>query len=396
MKNKLLILLFPGIWCFLISGCTVKWTEAIQYGEVEQEEFRATVPIEIQKDLILVPVSIQGKSYRFLFDSGAPFSISDRLQREFGFKTVSRGTIVDSDHNRKKVNWVQVDAIDIGGISFREQTAFVGDFAANPILGCIGIDGIIGSNLIRHSNWIIDQEQGALSLFSTIDQEALNAYAIVLFETDYQYNIFLDVDLGSATVGKVLLDYGSNGSVSLSRDIFSRLKDRGIIRETLSEKGVRQTGIIGTSVPLDREIAFTDSLRMDRLQPEDVMLRTGKTVSIGNKLLSRFRVTIDWENQVLYMEPGGKTRDPARSRGFSLGYAVDKGIYVQSVIENSKADRAGIRPNMQVLKIDGLDFANGNDYCDYVQHELSDEFFIQLIDAQGQHLELRLENTVLK
>ena len=105
--------------------------------------FRDTVFIEIHKGLIFLPVIIEGKEYRFLFDSGAPLSISNMLQNNHGFEIVSMGKIIDSDHNRKKVKWSQVDAIHIGDISFTQQTAFIGDFDANPLFKCLKIDGII-------------------------------------------------------------------------------------------------------------------------------------------------------------------------------------------------------------------------------------------------------------
>ena len=80
------------------------------------------------------------------------------------------------------------------------------------------------------------------------------------------------------------------------------------------------------------------------------MLRTGKTTSVGTKLLSRFEVTIDWDNQKLYLVENGETSFLNYSSGFRLGYSTDEGVYVQSVIENSDAYEKGVRPNMKVIK----------------------------------------------
>ncbi len=144
---------------FVTQSCAVKWTDTIQYGSVTKLSNIEVVSIEIRNKLIIVPIRIKEKEYRFLFDTGAPFSISEKLQENTNFKTVSEGNIVDSDYNRKKVKWVQVNSINVGNVSFKNQTAFVGDFEANPILNCLEIDGIIGSILIRQYNWTIDQEK---------------------------------------------------------------------------------------------------------------------------------------------------------------------------------------------------------------------------------------------
>ena len=116
MKNKFPLLLFILITLCLISGCSVEWTKAIRSGEITQSNFREKVNIEIQNGLIFLPVIIEGKEYRFLFDSGAPFSVSKKIQNEHVFKIVSEGNIIDSDHNRKKVLWAQVNAINELGL----------------------------------------------------------------------------------------------------------------------------------------------------------------------------------------------------------------------------------------------------------------------------------------
>ena len=48
------------------------------------------------------------------------------------FKVISKGHIVDSDKNRTKVNYVQIDTLIIGNIPFVNQTAFVANFESNP------------------------------------------------------------------------------------------------------------------------------------------------------------------------------------------------------------------------------------------------------------------------
>lgn len=114
MRKKFAILILIGILFPLTYGCAVKWTDVIRYVKVAQNEFRETVDFKIQKDLIFVPVIIHGREYCFLFDSGAPFSISNQLQNDYAHKIVSKGNIIDSDHNRKEVNWAQIDSIKIG------------------------------------------------------------------------------------------------------------------------------------------------------------------------------------------------------------------------------------------------------------------------------------------
>ena len=381
---------------FVTQSCAVKWTDAIQYGSVTKASNIESVNIEIRNKLIVVPITIQGKEYRFLFDTGAPLSISEELQENTNFKTLSKGNIVDSDYNRKKVKWVQVDSINIGNVSFKNQTAFVGDFDANPIMSCLGIDGIIGSNLIRQYNWTIDQEKHSLSLSSKIGTDTRKESFVLPFKTDNQYNIYLDINIGKSSIKNVLVDYGSNGSIALSNEIFNILQENNIVNKTFIEKGINQSGIIGKPVELNRQVSYSDSVRINNLSFKNVMLRTGKTVSLGNDFLSRFKLTIDWNNKNLYLIKLCKETDKAVTAGFRIGYKLEKGIYVQSVMEKSDAYNKGVRPNMEVVKIDSLDFKNGSEFCDYVDHRLKNQIFLELINSKGKTIKYQIEKTILK
>ena len=395
MRNIHKILVLTCLIFIVSQGCSVKWTEVIKYGSVSNKNTTEVVDIEIRKKLIIVPINIGGKEYRFLFDTGAPFSISKQLQKENRFKIVSSGNIIDSDHNRKKVSWVKVDSISIGKVLFSNQTAFVGDFESNPLIKCLEIDGIIGSNLIRHYNWTIDQEQNYLSLSSIIENNTVQESFVIPFKTDHQYNIFIDINIGKSSIKNVLVDYGSNGSIALSNEIFTLLQEKNIVSKTFIENGINQSGIIGKPVELNRKISYSDSVRISNLSINNVMIRTGKTVSIGNDFLSRFKVTIDWNNKNLYLLKSGKATDKSSTAGFRIGYTVEKGIYIQTVMEKSDAYDKGIRPNMKVVKIDSLDFRNGNDFCDYVDHRLNNQIFLELINAKGETIEYQIEKTKL-
>ena len=95
------------------------------------------------------------------------------------------------------------------------------------------------------------------------------------------------------------------------------------------------------------------------------------------------------------MKDTGKKSFPKRSFGFKLGYSSEQGVYIQSVILNSIAYKKGIRPNMQVLRFDTLDFEKDNDFCDYVNTERGDKVFLQLIDSMGQKLEYHIKKSIV-
>jgi hypothetical protein len=80
--------------------------------------------------------------------------------------------------------------------------------------------------------------------------------------------------------------------------------------------------------------------------------------NIGNRILERFRVTFDYERRQIYLEPGRHyaDRDHLTRAGVLLTRRAGR-VGVESVLDKSPADHAGLRPGDQVLSVDGRDIA---------------------------------------
>ncbi len=398
MPLKIIIYNIIVLIVLIVNSCTVSWNKAIRYGDIKQEEFYETLDIEIKNNLVFVPVQINGITYRFLFDTGAMFSISKEIQEELKFKVVSKGNLVDSDKNRSKVSYVRVDDLQIGKINFENQTAFVANFKANPILECMEIDGIVGSNLMRHCIWTVDQQNQKLSFGTYLKPEYIKDAEQVPFKTDNQYDILLNIEIGKATLKNIKLDYGSNGPLSISKSNWDVLKENDIIQNSIVERGIKNSGIFGKPVKISRETTFTDSLKMNDFYIENVQIRTGTSRLFGNKILSKYTVSIDYKNKKLFFQKNDSISTTNWTYGFKVGYNSSKGIVINSVTENSKAFEEGILTNMKVAKIDSLNFELGNDFCDYVDfmQDPPEVLYIQLIDSVGEKVDFNIQRTDLK
>ena len=80
--------------------------------------------------------------------------------------------------------------------------------------------------------------------------------------------------------------------------------------------------------------------------------------NIGNRILERFRVTFDYDRRQVYLEPGKHyaDRDHLTRAGLLLTKRAGR-VAVESVLKNSPAERAGLRPGDQVLSVDDRDIA---------------------------------------
>jgi len=80
--------------------------------------------------------------------------------------------------------------------------------------------------------------------------------------------------------------------------------------------------------------------------------------NIGNRILERFTVIFDYERRQVYLEPGKRYADRDHlTRAGVLMTKREGRVSVESVLANSPAENAGMRPGDEVLAVDDRDIA---------------------------------------
>lgn len=99
---------------------------------------------ELIKEKIIIPVQIDGKSYKFLVDTGGIFEISENLQNEFNFKQTESTTIAGINRKEIEIKAVNIPEIKIGNWAFRDRKAIVSNLHSKYPYSCCELDGMIG------------------------------------------------------------------------------------------------------------------------------------------------------------------------------------------------------------------------------------------------------------
>ena len=361
-------------------------------------KFSKTVRTEVKLGLHIVPVKLRGKTYRFLFDTGAPTSISKEMQKNLKYKVVDRGHIIDSDRNKLRVDYVRVDSIIIEDIKFSNVKAFVADFTGNPTLACLQLDGILGSNMMQACNWQIDYTKQQIDLSS--DPFLTNEPGVfeVGFRADSQYDIMLDLKMGRATVSNMKIDYGNNSSISVPHKVFTVLREEDILKESFLEEGYNQGGIGAKPVAMKRYYGYLDSLKIGDLYSTDLTIKTGKSGLVGREFLSRYLVAINWSEKKIRFKPHETWEDTRTTFGYSLGLNSKGEPILFGVTEGSSAARNGLEMGNKVLRVDTIDFGDGGSYCDYINHipSINDTLSITVENRDGQLLTVKLNKALLQ
>ena len=138
------------------SGRPLDVANALRAGTPNRLAVPDTIPFEYVDGAIIVKAEINGKPYRFIFDTGAPTVIWTEAARELGLaKAGVSSTTRDANGTALGLEYYAAERVQVGRLLVGQMNvAAIGTIA--PALKCYANGGLLGWTFIRHYNWQID------------------------------------------------------------------------------------------------------------------------------------------------------------------------------------------------------------------------------------------------
>lgn len=268
------------------------------------------MPYEFVNYKIIIPVLINGKSYRFLFDTGAPNMISEKVLKDVDFKPLKGINVNDVNKDQVRMNMVSIKELQIGEAIFKNQTAIVADESSKFIFGCFEIDGIIGSNLLKDVIAKMNHDERKLYLSDRIENMNIpsTAKSVDLHYKDKQASPYMRIHLTGNNKKRgheyCLFDSGMGGLFDLSLRNFKLYQNDTLFSQYNSSKGSTSMGLFAKSSEQEEYRILVPQLEICKGKLTNVI--TVSTVTdesrIGAKLLDYANITLDYLNQKFYFE----------------------------------------------------------------------------------------------
>jgi hypothetical protein len=180
-----------------------------------------------------------------------------------------------------------------------------------------------------------------------------------VLEAPLIHNIFsVEGTLDKAQGGSFLLDTGANNSM-LQRcfvDSFDLLRGRRFLDVSIIGAGGEENASLCrfTSFSLGGHLLKKPVFAIPS-ERSGIGAFEGVSGLIGNDMLERFRVTLNYRKQWVFLEPNRRIGDPfyPDKGGLQITRAKDGSIIVHSVIPGSPAEKAGVKAGDEILSIDG-------------------------------------------
>lgn len=344
-------------------------------GKAYHTNYFDSIPFDYVRGKIIMPVAIQGDTFNFLFDSGAPTIVSEKLQKKFSFSTIGSDTISDVYSNKSEMQVVILDSLFLGDVRFDGVPALVSGFDELP-WSCFNIDGFIGSNLLRNSIIKIDINKQYFVLSDRLRKDlGYQNMCSMNMTLNHQSSPYINLTLGENIEESFLFDTGSDNFISLKTKKFDECRESLALSSLRNGFGAGSMGLFGTG---RREATY--KLRLDAIDfcnstINEPILRVNNTSSkIGTKILNYGSIIMDYRNQQLFFNSVDETMTFKTLTESEFGFMPvikDNKFQIGVVWENSLADSLGLEPGYEILQINEYDFDNSlsESFCEIFINE---------------------------
>jgi hypothetical protein len=312
-----------------------------------KEGVRESFPIADVDGPLLLPVTVAGKEYPFLLDTACTGIIFDsRLEPHLG-TPIGEATIADARGLRIKtyaapkirIRSLTVSSAEIVGCAdfsrFREA-------AGEEIYGFLGLPAMEGL-VIR-----IDFDARRIDILAGTPPPGPERGDAISFVRDGGGYLRIMGTVGADVKRAFVIDTGLSSAGGLDRSLVAELTRSVQFRET-------STGMVTTiGYEERRSSGRLARLAVGSFEHHDLVFSCGNKNLLGLEYLRRYRVTIDFPGETIYLRKGNQFSRPdsedmsglhvLRKEGRFVVYAVDK---------ESPADLAGIGANDVLAAIQG-------------------------------------------
>jgi predicted aspartyl protease len=315
------------------------------------------VPMHLIDNRPFVPVTVNGRRYEFVVDTGGDYAISTQVAGELGLHPKAAGSVGGANATAVATGDAVVTRLAVGPITVRDVHVSVIDFA--PLVAHIGFrrfDGIIGYTFLRTHAVTFDAQRGTLTFDAPPPaQEANHAVSFRLSE-----NLLVVRAAVDGTDGDFILDTGDRSAITLFTP-FAREHYRSRGSDTLRDvvTGFGLTAPIVADVTRLRDLALAgydvaDPIARLATQQAGGFASAEVAGSIGYAVLRRFVVTFDYPHGLVRLsDPVDAPRLEWDRSGMWLSRA-GANLRVDGVVAGGPAAEAGLQDGDLVLAVDGV------------------------------------------
>ena len=302
-------------------------------------------------DCLLVPVTIQGKTYPFVLDTGCSATIVDISLIEGN--PIDKMDLSEPDGKvAKTLDVYKAPPMQIGKIAWQSAAPVPGeDMSHMREVSGHKFYGLLGMDFLRDYAVQINFDRGKVLLLRSPAPPIGHSSPIIFLNNDLPWVVGDIFGWGPELFN---IDTGcSMGFGCLKKELFRALARKGLIRGLSKSKSYDMVGInrvFGGSI---EKFSLDDKPQLRLMDLYES--RFGYSL-LGLQFWRRYNITLDFPRQTMYLQRSRCFREERLFDLSGIRYMPKNGsVIVEDISEGSPASQAGLRPGDVLLKIAGKD-----------------------------------------
>ncbi|MDR2011404.1 MAG: retroviral-like aspartic protease family protein [Bacteroidales bacterium] len=357
---------------FFISSVTAQNIN-FNKGKIKQKNYLQEIPYEKIVGIPIVPVTINGKMYNFILDTGAMLVISDRIYKELNLPILGRIIINSSSGEKKDMKYISLPEISIQEITFINTPGVV-FHEESELFECLGIDGIIGSNMLRNSVVQFDEQNKLIIITDNIKKLSLQKSKSQKMKLSSNQSLpFIIVTLQkeeNIVDYRALFDSGQSDFYNMSMNNFNEV----IVSKIAESEGSFSFGIHGLHKKQKHLLINIPNIIISGATFCDLTVTTthANYSRIGAKLLKHGKTTLDYKKKRFYFEPFGNTNTIELSeKTWAISSSLQDNKMIVGIIWDKELE-SKINLGDEILSINGIDIQSMS-FCELIIFEIASD-----------------------
>jgi len=277
-------------------------------------------------------------------------------------------TMADESGAKGKSDIVTVPNIVFKEVTFKDNPAIVSN--EKMLFKCFGVDGLIGSNLLRNSAIQFNSKEKTVTITNLPDKLNLRKkFSSDMELTKIQSNPYIKIKLKKDNIivnEKLLFDLGDDNFYELSMGIYKNIKAQKVdVFDSIAQNnGTYSFGIYGAAEAQKNYLLNIPKVEINKISFKNVTTKTTYAASsrIGEYILNYGKVTLDYANKKFYLEPFDEvTEFDIKEKSWAIDQTLNGNKIVVGIIWD-KALEDKINTGDEILKFDETSYQDV-DFC---------------------------------
>ncbi len=357
----------------MVMGSNVFCQAQIGGAEIGKHSFLSVdqisrIPFQADLDHIVITPTINGKSrVRLILDTGMPMAglilIGRENKGDWGLNFRSEFAAPDSPQNEEPQPSAMVQGVrlDFPGLELTNLTAIV-----EPPDGSLGrmlrdVDGIVGLEIFGQFAVTIDYDHHEIILEESANFKVpAGAEELPLIMRSGFAWITCSAEMATGVVVplELVVDLGAAHALSLNAGTNANIVPPGNAIETVLGKTV--SGLIHGKVGRIRNLRLGNQILKDVMTSFQTGERHGpsameKEGNVGNDVLRRFNVSLDYKKKRLILVPNSHFKDPFEYNMSGIEYSrtPDENLKVERILPGSPGEQSDLKAGDIIFEIAG-------------------------------------------